>query len=507
MKEYIHNLFALDTRSLAFFRICLWLIILWDLFIWLNFLSAFHTDIWILPHNILFENYKLENIWTIHSISQAYRFQSVLFVVHIGVCISYILWRKTKTSSIILWVLTCSLHAHNPLILNGGDTVTRLMLFWWMFMPVWYSWSLDNKQEKKDPLSLFSIATVWFIIQLAFIYIFGAILKDHPRRHTEFTAVYYAMSLDMFRTPYIGDRLYTQPWLMKFFTWYAYYLESFAFILMILPWKQHRWRVATIFLFVTFHAWLGLNLHLYSFPFLLSVYRLTLTPSRSWDWLFDKIDGTLQTYSSDPTNRLIIKTSEHHPREPDQYTFLHHHASTYIHYFWLRTSLFLIGCLWYIFMRNLRTTDFPKYTSFFPTSINRFWFLTRIDQYRNMFAPFPFTDNGWTVITWTTQSWEQVNMIKHDSPATLDRPTNYKALYPHERRRKLFTSLWLKDNSKYRWHVARYLCHKWNTKNPDNQITDVTWTYMLERTLDDYEASDLSEEVIYTGTCEVIEKK
>lgn len=59
----------------------------------------------------------------------------------------------------------------------------------------------------------------------------------------------------------------------------------------------------------------------------------------------------------------------------------------------------------------------------------------------------------------------------------------------------------MKDKSHYRQYVANYLCYAWNQSHPDDPVTYVTWTYMLERTLADYELEPLTEVVLYEAEC------
>gem|GEM_PF-4370749 len=54
-------------------------------------LTAFHTDLGIIPSSVLFDNHAAENIWSLHLISSAYRYQVVLFSTHALVAVLFIL--------------------------------------------------------------------------------------------------------------------------------------------------------------------------------------------------------------------------------------------------------------------------------------------------------------------------------------------------------------------------------------------------------------------------------
>lgn len=471
--SYIQRIFSLDTRSLAIFRIWIWLVLVRDVLIGLQFLTAFHTDLWVMPLHALMDAYPAENTWSIHTISNQYSFQLVLFLLHLLLAILFTVWWKTRSVAVLLWIFTISVHGHNPIILNGWDVVTRMLLFWGMFLPLWHQRSIDNIKENNVPVSVFSIATVGYILQISFIYIFASILKNHPRWISDFTSTYYALSLDLFRTS-LGDITYQYPNLMKAMTAWSYYIEMIGIGLLLIPWKNYLRRIWAISVFIAFHLWLGLHLRLYSFPHIMIFGWIALLPYKFWEWILSKMT--------------------------------HEYKHTiYQQKFVPLISLFLILCIAYIFSRNLRTTDFDKHGIRFPGEMNKFWFLLRIDQYWNMFAPYPLTDDGWTVIEWITTDGTSVDLLHHDRELSFDRPvtsSDWKHYYDHERRRKYYTNLWSKSNSKRRQHWAAYHCHLWNSTHPDNKIASLKRYYMLEKTLDDYKTAPLEEVLLYEGNCE-----
>ncbi len=482
MKKFVHyirSIFALDTRSLAVLRIVIGLVLIRDLVIGLQFLTAFHTDSGILPLDILMTNYPSENVWSIHAISNTYTYQLVLFILHCIIAVAFTLGYKTHIATILLWVFTLSLHWHNPLILNWWDTVVRLILFWGMFLPLGHQRSLDRRNTKKKAMSVFSLATVGYILQVCFVYIFATILKDHPRWTQEFSAVYYALSLDPFVTT-LWSRVYQYPTLMERLTKFSYYLEWFGLVLLLIPRKNHLRRILCIGLFISFHLWLGLTMQLYSFPYIMIGLRLALVPAAGWQILSTLQGGHTDTdKDTTPIPNIIIQTQKLHPL----------------------ISVFLILSLGYIFSRNLRTTDFDRHNDWFSTDINRFWFLFRIDQYRNMFAPYPFVDDGRVILEGIHQDGTSINLLDPDAEYSLAKPADMKRYYPHERRRKYYTSMWMKKNSDYRQYGAAYHCNARNKAHPDNPLTQIKRYYVLERTLADFETEEIDEVLLYDGEC------
>ena len=70
--DYIQDIFSLDTRSLAVLRIGIGVIVLVDIIVRITYLTAFHTDVGILPSSIVMSDYSAENIRSIHLLASTY---------------------------------------------------------------------------------------------------------------------------------------------------------------------------------------------------------------------------------------------------------------------------------------------------------------------------------------------------------------------------------------------------------------------------------------------------
>jgi len=68
--------------------------------------------------------------------------------------VSLVLGLITRLSTLICLVGIVIVHDANPQILQGGDVLLRLLLFWSLFLPLGRMWSLDarlmKKNEKRD---------------------------------------------------------------------------------------------------------------------------------------------------------------------------------------------------------------------------------------------------------------------------------------------------------------------------------------------------------------------
>ena len=162
----------LDFRSLALVRILLGFCIVIDLVVRASDLRAHYTDEGVLPRGALLGDL-LHSRWyySFHYISGEPIFQGLLFLLAGVVAVGLILGFRTRLCAIASWLLLVSLHARNPMVLNGGDTLLKMLLFWAMFLPLGRFWSVDSLYyERAEKVSYVSIAAFCFVLQLCIMY-------------------------------------------------------------------------------------------------------------------------------------------------------------------------------------------------------------------------------------------------------------------------------------------------------------------------------------------------
>ena len=138
LKLYFQKVFSLNLKSLTLMRMASAACILLDLFYRSIDLSVFHADWAASPRQVI----------PLHMISGHTFFQVILFLVTSIAAINLFLGYKTKLSTIISWILLVSIQSRNPMILQSGDTVLRILLFWGMFLPWGSKFSIDKMLNK-----------------------------------------------------------------------------------------------------------------------------------------------------------------------------------------------------------------------------------------------------------------------------------------------------------------------------------------------------------------------
>ena len=286
----IYNFFKtawyLDYRSLALSRICFALIIIADLLCRLYYVFAHYSDWGTLARSKAILNAKAIDSFSLHFISGNGYFQILLFIVALIFALMMLVGYKTRLSTVVSFFLLISLQNRNILVLQGGDVVFRVSVFWLMFMPLAEYYSVDKYfkplkiKKTKYEFSIFSFA---FITQIVILYLFTGLLKTGIAWHDTGTAVFSVMNVAMFQKPYAAF-IATLPkpvlsYLTKsVVTWYV--VASF---LLIQPFFSKYLRFFAVLGLIFMQINFGMALALGLFPLICIAGLLALLPDYFWD--------------------------------------------------------------------------------------------------------------------------------------------------------------------------------------------------------------------------------
>ena len=570
--------FTLDLRSLALFRVALGTIVIADLFRRAVDLRAHYTDFGVLPRPDLLEYYKTAGKWTVHLFTGGWQGTAVLFALHAVFALAMVLGYRTKIATFLTFALTVSLHHRNPLVLQGGDAVVRMALFWAMFVPLGARFSIDEALDVDRPRprpGLATLGTFCLMAQVVMLYEFTGTLKLHPVWHTEMTGVRYAMSLEAFAT-WFGHQLLSFPNLMAAASLGTIIFEISGPVVALMPWWGGRIRMLGALAFIAFHllllepamrlgyfTWAGATLWLAWFPAIfwdklnarvatkerlgLRVYydsgcgfcRKTARFVRSLLLAPDTyiapgdVDPSIQE-SIDTEDSFVVQTHDGrrlHGVEALRELF---GASPVVgwlfrpllgfgpiaafagwKYRWIARNrgwlskvtarmryrasptqspsaamrkalaVFLAVTLAYVFMWNLRTTDFKRWRKAFPRSLNVYANVLGIEQYWNLFAPYPVKNDGWYVVPGVFRNGETRDLYWDRSPVDWLKPPIGTPFYANQRWSKYMMNIWKKKYKKQRLKYGRWLCRSVNEGLPySDRLLRLQIYFMRERTLE-----------------------
>ncbi len=441
--DSIKRLFELDLRSLAVARIFLAFFILLDCLFRLQNFEAHYSDYGVLPLDFLYNFYTPKGP-CLHCLTANDSWIYFIFALHMIAALLMMLGWKTRWSIFFTWLFTISIQYRNPLIIDGGDVLMRCFLLWFFFLPVGEFFSLDAKNKK-----ITATQTMWWLnpmlgLQLFMVYFFSALLKTGEEWWPLGTATGFALSLEAFVTPF-GKWLTQFPEGLKIMSRLVYLVELWAPFLLLM-WGKYR--LVGMFIFMGFHAGLGLSMDLALFPWIAFACLFSLAPREFWD--FFRKNSLPKTF---PVPKLQAALSV------------------------LALPYFLIAITWNVL--GLMKIPVPK-----PILRTGQWI--HVDQYWGMFAPYPLKDSGWYEFglhLWNGQYVytfidKQMEAQWNDKEA---RPTYGNLYFIDQRWRKYLITIWDKKNSKYRPALANYLCRKWNREHPQpsNQALKLDMEFLL----------------------------
>lgn len=565
LKQKVSELFGIDPRSLALFRISTALLIIADLINRARDLRAHYSDWGILPRGPLIENFARDPYISLHLMNGTTAFQAVLFIIAGLVAVGLLIGYRTRLMTFLSWFLLISLQSRNPMVLQAGDVVLRMYLFWALFLPLGASYSVDsalNNGSEPIPKRILSAASIALLLQVFMIYFFTALLKAHPRWWVEGSAIYYALSIDQLTTG-IGHWLLQYPGFLRVLTFAVIYLEWFGPFLAFFPIWTGRLRTVIVLLFIGMHLSFILFMKLGLFPYISIVGWFVFLPSGFWEGLLQRLrtpprQGLIIYYDGDcgfcKKMVLLIRTFCLLPETPlipaqseaavDAVMRSHNswvvvdaageqhikfEAVTYVCSLsplawpfapflrwrpvaWLGEKMYeqvaserslgarllswmsyrplktrssrlanvaVVMCLLYVVMWNVRTTNFAFYARYFPQRWNWFGYVLRLDQYWNMFAPYPLTDDGWYVIPGQLKNGREVDLFRGGSEVSWQKPVSVSSDYSSQRWRKYMMNIWKKRYSEHRLYYGRYLCRLWNSAHRGGEQLQTFQIYFM----------------------------
>lgn len=471
MRAALRRLSTLDVRSLAVFRIAIACALIWDLATAMSSVKAFYTNEGFMPVSLI-EKYQTSPwLWSLHAWNGSTWWVVLLLIVQMLAAVCLLLGLRTQTAVVVSWALLCSLHARNLAILHSGDVALRLFLFWGMFLPLGARWSADalrrqwrdgreseQGQEAGDEAQFTSPACLAILLQIAHIYFMGAVMKNGAEWIRDYTAIYYALSLDQFVTP-AGRALLSFPAFCKAATFSTWWLEIIGPLLLFIPWHLERWRLAVTLSFWLLHIGLWICLRLGPFPLIMMAGWLVCVPSFVWERLARdrKAPGPLHRDDKDPAG--IFPS-------------------------WLQSrpvSGFVVLCTVYVLLWNLRIVD-ARWQRVFPHSLDPFGYALQLHQYWPMFAPRPTVDDGWLIMEAQLADGSRIDLLRDCRTVSFAKPPVISAEFKDSKWQKIIINLWRSPYWSLRASFGNHLAFQWNEAHPQRQIRGWTIWYMREDT-------------------------
>lgn len=278
----------MDARPLGVFRIIFALLLLKDAIYRLLTGSLYYSDNGIAPRHLMATIYR-EFRWSLMDYFGADWQVTLFFLLWIVVLICLLLGYQTRLMTIFNWILIVSLHERNILLLNGADSVMRVMSIWMVFLPLGRAYSLDRYLKPDLPETALAFPLRMIQLQFAFIYLSAFIFKAHGNAWLDGSAVYLALQLRSFTHPIADWMLASAPYvLFQIGTWFALIAEGVFFVFMFLPFEQPNLKAVGMMAMASVHIGIGVLMAIPNFSMVMLACYLLFFDGTWLVWLGKK---------------------------------------------------------------------------------------------------------------------------------------------------------------------------------------------------------------------------
>lgn len=495
---------SVDLRALAAFRIGLGTLLIADLLRRSRSLTAFYTDAGVLPRRALFANYS--GTYSLHALSGEPWAVASLFAVAGAVALALAVGYRTRLATVGSWLLLLSLQARNPMVLNAGDALLPMLLFWGVFLPLGARWSVDairrgETENHEDGAALetppaggsrgaavATVASLGVLLQMLVMYVANGVHKLEGDLWMGGEAVAYVMQADHF-TYHLGNHVTAFPTLLRAAT-YAWVALLFVSPLLILLTGYSRAAVAS--LFVGMHLGMAATMRIDIFPVIAVVGFVPFYQTPVWDAAARAVDrfgpaATLDRWRArlESAGRTIASLDASVPRPTRDGRLAGLAAGVRAGVDRGRPLFSTVVPVLFVVLIVLSSAQSVGYGEV-PEPGEEVLETVEMDQHWQMFAPEPVQTTRWFVTPGVLENGSERDVL-HDGEVSMDRPPDVDATYPTVRWRKYLTNVDSADNENHRSYLAHYLCAEWNRTHATD-VETVTMYQLYERT-DPYNGS------------------
>ena len=307
VRGYVTECLSIDTRTLGVFRVFLGSILLIDVVLRLKNLRYFYTDAGVVPQTLAqqalspspFGEYTVTDGFSVFFLSGSFFFTAFLFIVLAFIAVQIVVGYRTRTATLMAFVLVVSLHNRNPLVLNYGDILLRMLVLWSIFLPLGERYSVDAVHRDGEPRKRFlGLASAAVLFQVVYVHFVNHLHKSQGETWQTGMAGVTTFGVD-YHTTFIGDFLSSYPTVLRILSQAWYVLLLLSFLLIVL---RGRKRILLISLFILGHIGIGLSMDFGIFPLVSMTGLLIFIPTEFWN-------GLIRVY-----NRFDLDTDRYRDR-------------------------------------------------------------------------------------------------------------------------------------------------------------------------------------------------
>lgn len=259
------------VHVLGLFRIAIGLITIYSYALFAKDVTIFFSDEGVLTSQTLASTMTRDWHSLLYYITSPLGVKLVLALLFIA-AFSFTIGFKTRASAIVLFVLVASFNERNNLVLNSGDTVLRIMIFFFIFSPAGRAYAVDSLMARlkiPEPEAMLPFASPpWaqrmMQIQVAVIYFVTAYAKSRGELWHGGEAIYYIVGLIDFHITGV-EQLMNYPLIYSSLAFLTLFAEvSLPFLLFFKATRPYA-----VLMGIGLHAWIMVFMTLPVFPILM----------------------------------------------------------------------------------------------------------------------------------------------------------------------------------------------------------------------------------------------
>jgi hypothetical protein len=467
--DYFRSTFSLDLRSLAAMRIGLAGVVLTDLAIRVSDFHAMYSSAGLAPVEFVRSLQRIP-VWSLHLLSGNDAWQLFLFGLAALVAMAMFVGYRTRLAVVASWILLTSVQMRLPIVLNAGDTLLRVALFWSMFLPLGDVWSVDAlRRGRRDEPSgsllgstrwahanpFVSVASFALIVQLAIVYWLAGWAKWNDAWLHE-DALGNVFKFGLYGLP-LGAALSDYPALTRFFSRATVWFELLGPLLLFIPWRVSLLRMLAFTGFVLLHLGIAVTMTVGLFSYAAIAVWMAILPAVCWDRLATFRLPLLREDSSSPTENF----QQHFGRRCITGVSL---AALAIVIYW-----------------NVSSLISPKSINAFDRGVRAAAHLTGLRQGWGVFGRPPRQDS-WFAYQARLKNGEQVDLLSGGVETLDEKPLLASRQFSNHRWRKLHFRLLSANSAPYCEALANYVIREWNAQHgPDEQVVRLDVYYFSQK--------------------------
>jgi len=464
--QTLRELFGIERRSLACFRIGLGSMLLWDLWGRAKTLREHYTGEGVFPRELAQRMRPDSALFRVFLWSDRFEVQAALFGLFALVALLFLVGWRTRVMSVLAFVLLASLVRRNPYVCHTGDVLLKALMFWALFLPLGAHFSLDRLRgsvRAPEGARALSLATAGVLLQVAIFYVMAGMLKARYEVWRNGGAVWIFTHVSEYTRPF-GAWLGQFPAACRCLTFATLLMEGLAPFLLFSPLGTARIRTLLFFVFAAFHLTLQATIHIGIFQFLCIVMLTLFLPGTFWDGLGRRVPAALRAR----WHALRTAWSARYARAPSPGPPVPGALAR-----WLSraSAAFLVLAMAVIVVSNANSTVEDPYDRedqgwlTLPRAVDDYGRQMSLVQSWNMFTDIDRLFFGWFLVLGQQEDLQVVNVLEGRPFRRLQLPEHYARSFPNHDSRRYWRELTLTDDGKPREALQKatcdYLAREW----------------------------------------------